>query len=83
MKKDKVRLDLMKEGWGYFKQLVSVIYRNFCCSERALFLMFDPDLRAYKTLTQNYKKLIDKKILFIYGDNDWNPVEPAKDVRIF
>jgi len=43
--------------------------------------MFDSDLRAYKTLTQNYTKIKNINILFFYGEKDWNPTEPAFDVR--
>ena len=43
--------------------------------------MFDSDLRAYKTLTQNSNKIEKINILFFYGERDWNTVEPANDVN--
>jgi hypothetical protein len=45
-----------------------------------LYYFFDCDLRAFKTLTQNYKSIENINILFFYGDEDWNPVEAAFDV---
>lgn len=56
------------------------LMRNVCCSEKAMFNFFDKDLRAYKSLTQNYKKIENLNILAIYGDHDWNPSQHAQDV---
>jgi transcriptional regulator of acetoin/glycerol metabolism len=66
--------------WNIFREMISVIYRNCCVSENALFYFFDSDLRAFKSLTQNYKTIENLNILFFYGDQDWNPVEAAFDV---
>jgi len=71
-----------KEHFEYFKQFMNTLMRNYCCSEKAMFQMFDKDLRAYKTLTQNYKKLEQLNILCIYGDRDWNPREHAEDLKL-
>ena len=62
---------------------MNILMRNVCCSEKAMFQMFDKDLRAYKTMTQNYKKLENLKILCFYGDHDWNPKQHAEDVLFY
>ncbi len=68
--------------WNLFREMISIIYKNYCLSEKALYHFFDCDLRAFKTLTQNYKSIENINILFFYGDKDWNPVEAAFDVII-
>jgi len=72
-----------KEHFENFKDFMNILMRNLCCSEKAMFHMFDKDLRAYKTLAQNYKKLEGLNIMCIYGERDWNPKEHAEDLKIF
>jgi len=71
-----------KEHFESFKEFMNSLMRNYCCSEKAMFHMFDQDLRAYKTLSQNYKKLSQLNILCIYGERDWNPKQHAEDLQM-
>jgi hypothetical protein len=69
-----------KDHFKDFKEFMFLLMANYCFSEMACFHFFDSDFRAYRAITQHYKKIEDLNILVFYGENDWNPKEHAEDV---
>jgi hypothetical protein len=52
-------------------------------SEKAIFSFFNKNLQAFQPITAFSEYLEEKKILVIYGLEDWSPVSHAEDVHIF
>ena len=57
-----------------------LFFKKASTSENAIFSFFNKHLQAYQPITAFSEYLKHKKILIIYGEEDWSPVSHAEDV---
>lgn len=60
-----------------------LFFKKCSSSEKAIFSFFNKNLQAYQPVTAFSDYLKEKKILVIYGLEDWSPVSHAEDVKDF
>lgn len=60
----------------------SLFYKKSSTCENAIFSFFNKHLQAYQPVTAFCDYLKYKKILIIYGEDDWSPISHAQDVII-
>jgi len=58
-----------------------LLYRKGSTSETAIFSFFNKHLQAYQPITEFSEYLRSKKILIIYGEEDWSPISHAEEVN--
>ena len=69
-----------KEEQNIFKEIIHYIYSKESTSEYFIFKFFNVSIQPFKPIIYFYEVLKDIKIDFIYGDNDWNPIDHSEDV---
>ncbi len=57
-----------------------LLYRKGTTSEHAIFSFFNKHLQAFQPITAFSDYLKSKKILIIYGEEDWSPISHAEEV---
>jgi pimeloyl-ACP methyl ester carboxylesterase len=70
-----------KEEYEVNRLFIHTIYKNQFTAESAIFIFFNKNLQPYKPIVYHYDVLLEKKILMLYGDRDWVPMEPAEEMR--
>lgn len=57
-----------------------LLNRKGTTSEHAIFSFFNKHLQAYEPITAFSEFLKSKKILIVYGEEDWSPISHAEEV---
>lgn len=73
--KIKKEIDTIKEF------MKSLFYKKSSTCENAIFTFFNKNLQAYQPVTDFSEYFKYKKILIIYGEEDWSPISHAFDVN--
>lgn len=60
---------------------MKALFNRRTSSEYSIFSFFNKNLQAYKPINYFSEILKEKKILILYGKDDWSPVSHAEEVN--